>query len=96
MKNVKTDVDFVYICKVMNAYEKLTSLDIQNKLKPIIKHFGVNYLSECTGISKHYLHRICKKLFVENNEKVSFETYVRIVTMTRNTIIASNKELNFY
>lgn len=72
------------ILEAIKEYEALTSEEIQSEIKPIIKSYDKEFLSSYLGVSKEHLYRICKKLFVENNERVQFTTYIKIVTLGKN------------
>lgn len=72
------------ILEVIKRYETMTSKEIQDELKPIIKSYDKEFLSKHLEMSKEQLYRICKRLFVENNERVQFTTYIKIVTLGKN------------
>ena len=72
------------ILEAIKEYEALTSEEIQDELKPIIKSYDKEFLSKHLEMSKEQLYRICKRLFVENNERVQFTTYIKIVTLGKN------------
>ena len=59
----------------------MTSEEIQNNIKPIIKSYSKEFLSEYLEVSKENLYRMCKSLFVKNNEKIRFTTYVKIMSL---------------
>lgn len=75
---------YLEILEEIKKYEALTSEEIQNEIKPIIKSYDKEFLSRYLGVSKEHLYRICKKLFVENNEKIQFTTYIKIVALGKN------------
>ena len=72
------------ILEAIKRYETMTSKEIQDELKPIIKSYDKEFLSKHLEMSKEQLYRICKRLFVENNERVQFTTYIKIVTLGKN------------
>ena len=74
-------MNYKEIEKEIQIFESMTSKEIQDKVKPIIKSYNRDFLSKYLGISKSHLYRMCKKLFVENNEKTEFTTYVKIMSL---------------
>jgi hypothetical protein len=72
------------ILEAIKEFVTLTSEQIQNEIKPIIKSYDKEFLSSYLGVSKEHLYRICKRLFVENNERVQFTTYIKIVALGKN------------
>lgn len=77
-------MEHLKILEAIKEYEALTSEEIQNEIKPIIKSYDKEFLSNYLGVSKEHLYRICKRLFVENNERVQFTTYIKIVALGKN------------
>ena len=74
-------MNYKEIEKEIKIFESMTSKEIQDKVKPIIKSYNRDFLSKHIGISKSHLYRMCKKLFVDNNEKIEFATYVKIMSL---------------
>lgn len=74
-------MDYAMILEAINKYNSMTSVEIQNKLKPIIKTYNKDYLTERLGITKHYIYRISKKWFAEKGLRVNFELYLKIMAM---------------
>lgn len=74
-------MEYKKIYKAITEYEKMTSLEIQEQIKPIIKSFDKDFLSEYLGVSKSHLFRMCKKLYVENGEKPLFTNYIKIMRL---------------
>lgn len=78
-------MEYLKILEIIKEYEALTSEEIQNEIKPIIKSYDKEFLSSYLGVSKEHLYRICKKLFVENNERIQFTTYIKIMALGKNS-----------
>lgn len=74
-------MDYAKIYKAIQDYEKMSSLEIQEQIKPIIKYYDKDFLSEYLGVSKSHLFRMCKKLYVENEEKPLFTNYIKIMKL---------------
>lgn len=77
-------MEYLEILESIKEYETMTSEEIQNNVKPIIKSYDKDFLVEYLGVSKEHLYRICKKLFVENQERMQFTTYIKIMTLGAN------------
>lgn len=84
------NITFIYKC--IEEYDKKTSLEVQNELVPIIKSFKKSFLEDYIGISKSYLYRICKNLYVRNNEKPNFDVYIRIKMLEENYSLIEPRE----
>lgn len=74
-------MDYTEIVKAIKEFEAMTSQEIQDQVKPIIKSYDIGFLSEHLGVSKAQLYRLCKKLFVERKEKTSFTLYAGIMAL---------------
>lgn len=74
-------MDYEMILNEINRFEKLTSQEIQDELVPIIKSYNINYLAGLINVSKSNLQRICKRLFVNKNGRISFELYVKLLAL---------------
>ena len=74
-------MNYAEIVEEIRKFELMTSQEVQDQVKPIIKSYNVDFLSEHLGVSKHQLYRLCKKLFVEKEEKTSFSLYVGIMAL---------------
>lgn len=77
-------MEYNLILEAIKEYEKMTSEEIQKQIKPIIKSYDKNFLCSYLGVSKEHLYRICKKLFIENNERLQFTSYVKIMELGKN------------
>lgn len=91
---MKDNTILVYKC--MLDYDKKTSLEIQEELAPIIKRFNKRFLENYIGVSSSHLLRICKSLYVRNNEKPNFETYIRIKMLEKNFSMIEPKPYKKY
>ena len=67
------------VLSAYDVYEGKSTSDIQEELKPIIKRYGAEKVSEHTGLTKHTLYRYCKKLFVEKGMKPDFISYCKVL-----------------
>lgn len=74
-------MNYIEIAKAIEDFDSMTSEEIQNNIKPIIKSYSKEFLSEYLGVSKENLYRMCKSLFVRNNEKIRFTTYIKIMSL---------------
>ena len=74
-------MNYIEIVEAIEIYESMTSEEIQNDIKPIIKTYNKDFLSTYLKVSKENLYRMCKSLFVKNNEKIRFTTYVKIMSL---------------
>lgn len=74
-------MNYIEIAKAIEEFDSMTSEEIQNNIKPIIKSYSKEFLSEYLGVSKENLYRMCKSLFVRNNEKIRFTTYIKIMSL---------------
>lgn len=74
-------MNYIEIAKAIEDFDSMTSEEIQNNIKPIIKSYSKEFLSEYLEVSKENLYRMCKSLFVKNNEKIRFTTYVKIMSL---------------
>lgn len=81
------------VLKEIQNFENMTSEEIQNILKPIIKSYDKDFLSEYLGVSKEHLYRICKKLFIENNERVQFTSFIKLVALEKNPAYIDKPEI---
>lgn len=77
-------MDYETILEAIKQYDNMTSMEIQNQVKPIIKSYDKEFLCVYLGVSKEHLYRVCKKLFVENNEHLQFTTYIKIMQLGKN------------
>lgn len=77
-------MEYSLILEAIKEYDNMTSLEIQNQIKSIIKSYDKEFLAKYLDVSKEHLYRVCKKLFVENNERVQFTTYVKIMELGKN------------
>ena len=74
-------MNYIEIAKAIEDFDSMTSEEIQNNIKPIIKSYSKEFLSEYLMVSKENLYRMCKSLFVRNNEKIRFTTYIKIMSL---------------
>ena len=74
-------MNYLDIAKAIQDYDSMTSEEVQNNIKPIIKSYSKDFLSTYLGVSKENLYRMCKSLFVRNNEKIRFTTYIKIMSL---------------
>lgn len=74
-------MNYLDIAKAIEDYDSMTSEEVQNNIKPIIKSYSKDFLSTYLGVSKENLYRMCKSIFVRNNEKIRFTTYIKIVSL---------------
>lgn len=72
------------ILEEIERYDRMTSEEIQNDVKPIIKSYSKNILSYYLNVSPSHLFRICKKMFVDNNERLKYDMYVKIMAIQEN------------
>ena len=89
-------MNYVNTYKALMEYNNMSSKEVQDILKPIIKKYNKHFLSEYLGISESVLYRLCKKLFVENNEKPSFEIFITIVMMDKKPQLINSRTLKKY
>ena len=81
-------MNYIEIAKAIEEFDSMTSEEIQNNIKPIIKSYSKEFLSEYLGVSKENLYRMCKSLFVRNNEKIRFTTYIKIMSLSNSVTFA--------
>lgn len=74
-------MNYAEVAEMIENYNSMTSVEVQNNIKPIIKSYNKEFLSSYLGVSKENLYRMCKSLFVKNNEKIRFTTYVKIMSL---------------
>lgn len=74
-------MDYEMILDEIIKFENLTSQEIQDELVPIIKSYDINFLSKLVNVSKDNIHRICKSLFVNKNQRVSFKLYIKLLAL---------------
>lgn len=74
-------MDYEMILDEIIKFENLTSQEIQDELVPIIKSYNIDFLSKLLNVSKDHIHRICKSLFVNKNERVSFKLYIKLLAL---------------
>ena len=77
-------MEYLKILEAIKEYENMSSEEIQNNIKPIIKSYNTDFLSEHIGVSKENLYRICKKGFVEKQQRVQFTIYIKIMALGKN------------
>lgn len=74
-------MDYEMILDEIIKFENLTSQEIQDELVPIIKSYNIDFLSKLVNVSKDNIHRICKSLFVNKNQRVSFKLYIKLLAL---------------
>ena len=87
-------MNYIEIAKAIEDFDSMTSEEIQNNIKPIIKSYSKEFLSEYLGVSKENLYRMCKSLFVRNNEKIRFTTYIKIISLGKTSVQKSTGNNN--
>ena len=71
-------MNYIEIAKAIEDFDSMTSEEIQNNIKLIIKSYSKEFLSEYLGVSKENLYRMCKSLFVRNNEKLDLQHILKL------------------
>ena len=79
MGDTKWDYTMMAECAV--EFLSMSSLEIQNQIKPIIKSYGFKELSNMLNVSEGTLRRYCKKAMIENDERPKFDVYVRLLAL---------------
>ena len=69
------------IVKAIEAYDKMTSAEVQEVIAPIIKVCDKKALSEYLGISVHSIYQYCRKHYVINDMKPEFVTYAKLMAI---------------
>ena len=83
-------IEYSKILEAIEEYNNMTSLEVQEQLKPIIKSYPKEFLANYLGLSESHLFRMCKKLYVDNGEKPLFHNYIKIISLGINPL--SKKE----
>ena len=79
MERRETMLNTKAVLSAHEVYEGKSTAELQEEIKPIIKKYGVERVSEHTGLTKHALYRYCKKLFVEKGMKPDFISYCKVL-----------------
>lgn len=74
-------MDYKEILKAIETYNKMTPIEVQNAIKPIIKKHDVKFLAEILGISVSAVYQYNKKCYVEAGHKPTFEHYVILMNL---------------
>ena len=74
-------MNYKLIYDAVMEYEKMTPLEIQEQIKPIIKSYKRKVLADKLGISESALCLYCKNPFVKDGRKPGFVTYIKIMSI---------------
>lgn len=74
-------MNYKEIVSAIEAYNSMTSAEVQEVIKPIISACDKKALSEYLGITVHSIYQYCKEFYVANNSKPEFVTYVKLLAL---------------
>ena len=89
-------MNFKLILEAIKEYNSMTSLEVQEQIKPIIKSYPKDFLSNHLGLSESHLLRMCKKLYVDNGEKPLFHNYIKIMELGINPLSKEEYKKRYY
>ena len=74
-------MDYKEIQKAIVEYNNMSSQDVQEQIKPIIKSYNRKDLATKLGISKEALYTYCKTWFAKEDKKPQFAIYIGIMAL---------------
>ena len=92
MERRETMLNTKAVLSAYEVYEGKSTAELQEEMKPIIKKYGIEKISEHTGLTKHTLYSYCKKLFVEKDMKPDFISYCKVLQCAQDFKIEDSKE----